>query len=741
MSGNFGQVKSTSLLRRLHAIYWPHSSATADPLDTARRRCLNAFALIGAICSLAISFTYYTKNFVNYPAQGATVLIVTSLLLLSPIFVARLQKIEPAARVIIGLAFIVIALMSSLVDGMVSFKVMLLMPLAMVATLTLGGRQGAVLGLAAVVLFIGLHLGREGIGGNIATPLSVAETSYLMAVSLSFCLIFIVTGAAIFRSQMQKTLSQLDEASQRANASSEAKSQFLALMSHEIRTPLHGILGMNELLGRSDLDMDQSQYVNTVNESASNLLTILNDVLDFSETENGNLRISASRFHLRRMIEGIACQFSPEASRRQLELVVRYAPDVCDEWHGDANRIRQIISNLVSNALKYTERGYIQIRVVQKSASGHPRISVEDSGIGFDQKYSELIFEQFTQLNQDSAKGNKGAGLGLAVCRSLARAMGGEVHASSEPGVGSRFELALPIASYPDDQKPTLVPVPRSTAVLVDGMDVSRVAMREVLNASYEVVHEATSLGAMHDLSLPEIVNRRPPAAVFINADAHPTEVLHDGLVSISSTCAHAKASIALLTNRDIREVRAGLPETLMHAGIQVLRKPLTLSALSLLREQAPLVDTNPAVPVEPETPSMTLRPRVLIAEDNEVNRMFLKHFLKRKALDVVFAENGAGAIEAVRNENFDLVIMDIEMPIVDGIEATRAIRRYERLNQRTPTHIVAVTASALAGDRERFLGAGMDDYLAKPYRIEDFDSMLSRWLPKTPDFAGRKTP
>lgn len=723
-----------TLSQRLKKTYWPTSSAD-DPLDTARRRCLISFSILGALCSLAIGFTYFNKNFVVYPAQGATILVTSALLFLSPYFIVRCKNIAPPARIIIGLAFIVLALMSASIDGVISFKAILLLPLAMVTTLTLGARQGIFLGIAMVALFFCLHLGRENIGGNISTPLSVGELSYLMAVSLTFCLTFIVTGAAIFRAQMQTTLRKLDKASRLAEASSKAKSQFLALMSHEIRTPLHGILGMNELLASSKLDMEQDQYVSTVRESASNLLTLLNDVLDFSQSENGEVRITSSKFDLRRMIEGIACQFSIDADRRGLDLVVDFPADIDDEWFGDADRIRQIVSNLVGNALKYTQRGHIEIVVEVNAQTSHPVIRVTDTGIGFDEKYKELIFEHFTQLNDDKDQSHPGTGLGLAICRSLARAMGGEVSVTSAPARGSSFSLTLALQSCGRKAAEQYVTAPDSTVLVIDSLTASHRISRDMLSQLYSQVLSANSLEDAGLRCEQAAIENTIVSAIVVNADAMPISALADWYAEMTEQPVMKHATLVLAVRGDSQQLRQKLPSELANA--QVLRKPLSLSALAYsLNEKN---SSQPAADLENSAASLdsdncvdrlSLRPRLLIAEDNEVNRMFLKHFLKRKSVDVVFAENGATAIEAARAQAFDLVVMDVEMPIVNGVEATQAIRRFERINQRRRTNIVAVTASALAGDRDRFLAAGMDDYLAKPYKIEDFDSMLSRWLP-----------
>ncbi len=710
------------MLQRLKAIYWPESPL-GDPLDTARRRSLIAFAVLGASCALAVGFVYFQKNFVTYPAQGATIIIVSALLIVSPFFMARCREIESTATLIMWLSFGILALMSMQIDGMISFKVVLLMPLAMVTTLTLGVRHGIAMGLTTILLYVLLHVSQARIGGNIANPLDTQATSFLLAVSLSLCLIFIVTGAAIFREQMRRTLRQLDRSNQLAAASSKAKSQFLATVSHELRTPLQGILGMNELLAKSGLSVEQQRYANTVDQSANLLLTMLNDVLEFSQTENGQLRIRNEPFNLRRMVEGIALQYGVDAERKGLQLVVHFSPLIPSQWRGDADRIRQVVCNLVTNAIKHTYRGHIDIRIgCQKNKRG-VTIDVADTGIGIARQHHDLIFEQFTQLNRENDQQFGGTGLGLAICRSLVRAMRGDVSVTSEIGAGSTFTVTLPLVAQDDSADVVHTPPSNNLAIVADPLPSSLDALCEMLaDIGWETVPCQSLEDA--DRSCQDASRTLSAPALIILDEGSATGRTRDWIIRTATLPGFERTRFVVLATSD--EEQAGHPFSETALSVCRFRKPISLSGLMTALE----TPISPARALENSQSLAINRPRLLVAEDNEVNQMFLKHFLKKKSIDATFVENGALAVERMRSEPFDLVVMDIEMPVMDGIEATRSIRRFETINQREATTIVAVTASALAGDRERFLAAGINDYLAKPYRIEDFDALLTRWLP-----------
>lgn len=594
----------------LREVYWP-TSRTGDYLDTARRRSLASFSLLGALCGTAINIAYFEKNFFHYPQQGICVLVISVLLAAAPFLMRRSRRVETAAMIIVWGCFVLIGAMSLAIDGMLSLKAMLFLPLAMVVTLTLNWRHGVAFGLCAVLLFIVLHAVRGNIGGNMIDDMTVDELSLMMLVGLSISIVFIITGASIFSIQITTTMEKLKLATRAAEASNEAKTQFLANMSHEIRTPMHGVIGLTELLEASPLNDRQRQYVTTVKDSASTLVTILNDILDASRLEAGQLQLHKAPFDLRAMCENVCLLFTGEAQRKQLELSVQYDNSLPDCFEGDADRMRQILLNLVANAIKFTDFGYVQLRVRgrQTTTQTHLHIAIADSGLGVPASQTEAIFERFAQASPQERAG--GAGLGLAICRGLAEAMRGTLNVTANEPAGSIFFLL--------------------------------VALRTARVQNNEAEEVNSSLNT----------NQLPRMSSATDAESPVTRHLN-------------------------------------HTG----------------------------------------EARVLIAEDNEVNRMFLTHFLRSKNFAFEFAENGVVAVEKATAGHFDLVLMDISMPLLNGIEATRQIRQLETDTGRSPIPIIAVTASAIPGDRERFLAAGMNDYLPKPYRIDEFQNMLTNWLP-----------
>jgi signal transduction histidine kinase/CheY-like chemotaxis protein len=514
---------------------------------------------------------------------------------------------------------------------------------------------------------------------------------------------------------------------------SRAKSAFLATMSHEIRTPMNGVIGLTGLLQHTPLDERQRQYVDGVHLAGEALLRIINDILDFSKIEAGKLELDIIDFNLVQVVEEAAELVAESARRKGLELLAYCSPELPLTLRGDPSRLRQVLLNLASNAVKFTDSGEVVVRasLEDETADGPMvRFEITDTGVGLENTDRKRLFEPFSQADSSTTRRFGGTGLGLAICQQLVTAMGGELGVESEIGRGSTFWFTLPLRSAAE----TSTAPAHSTAglaglraLIVDDNQTNRLILSEQLTAwgmHPEVAHDGASALVLLD----EAAANETPYALAVLDMCMPGM---DGLElagRISSQPALAGVDLLLLTS--VPDVTA--EEARAH-GISVrLTKPVQLSRLHNALQEAgrgsSAREPTASAPPVPHRPGS--RGHVLIVEDNHVNQLVAVAILEYLGFSTAVAGNGVEALVSYGRIPFAAVLMDCEMPEMDGYVATQEIRRIEGRGARTP--VIAMTAGVGEDERERCLLAGMDDYLSKPVNPRDLDAMLSRWLPAT---------
>jgi len=562
-----------------------------------------------------------------------------------------------------------------------------------------------------------------------------------------------VCGFAMDINELREREKALEEATKIAESAERAKSEFLANMSHEIRTPMNGVMGMAELLATSQLDKKQAMFTDVIVKSGSSLLTIINDILDFSKIDAGQMELNPAPFNLTEAIEDVATLVSAKVAEKDLELIVRVEPSLPQMMVGDVGRIRQIVTNLLGNAVKFTEKGhvYVNIEGIISNDNGQDfaelKVSVEDTGIGIPEQQCAQVFKKFSQVDTSASRKHEGTGLGLSIASSLVNLMEGEIGVESAVGKGSTFWFTAKLPVHGEAAPKRVIPGDLSGAriLVIDDNAVNRAILTEQMDA-WKFDSASASSGEEGLAIMQNIIENNIPLDLVILDYQMPRMSGEEVLRNMRSNPVLKDIAVIMLSSVDCSQTNRQMLELGLQAN---LNKPTRSSMLletimqviadhradkTARSDQPPIPtehskETMPPLDMEITSTTAVEQLDILVAEDNEVNQIVIEQILENTGLSFKIVENGRLALASYKLNQPRLVLMDVSMPVMNGKQATQEIRAYETANKMNRTPIVAVTAHALKGDMESCIEVGMDDYLSKPVSPTALQNKIDQWL------------